>query len=510
MPSTPPTNSDLTLDKKVFLPSALLLAATVIYSLIDNDGFLKVLNGIHQWILQHFDWMFTWGSFLTLIIVLIVYWSPVGRMRIGGKDSTPLLTKWKWFAITICTTMATGVLFWGTAEPLYHLHTPPEGLGLTPGSTESAAFAMSTVYMHWSFTPYAVYTIAGLAFAIGYYNYRQPFSISALLYPLMGSSATKISLYLDTICLYALIAGMSASLGTGMLALMGGLEINFGIEKSDFLLAIIGFSIVFTFILSSVSGLKKGIQFLSNWNIRAFFVLAAIVLISTSTWDVITIGYHGLVDYLTHFLPRSTDIGSDIEKSWQHDWTVFYLANWYAWAPIAAMFLGRIAKGYTVRAFIRYNLLFPSLFTIGWMIIFAGSSIHIDLNNDLTLYNTLTESGEESIMYKMFTYFPMGKALSIFALILIFISYVTAADSNISAMSSLATKGISPDKPEAPTYLKVIWGTMIATVTWVMLAAAGIDGVRIISVLGGFPAVFIISAVAVGMVRLVAQSPTHM
>jgi len=298
------TSRNLSLKSKVFFPPILFLLLTIAYSLQDNEHFLSLANGTNEWILHNFGWLFTWSTFLFLVVLLAVYFSPLASLKIGGKDAQPILTKWRWFAIALCTTIATGILFWGTAEPLYHLHAPPSGLGFEAGSPEAARFAMSTMFMHWSFTPYGIYTITGLAFALVYYNLNQPFSISSLLYPVFGNKVHGIiGTLLDIICLYGLSAGMAASLGTGIFAMMGGMETNLGVAKSDFLLGLIGIVIVLAFILSAVSGLNKGIRILSDINIKAFFVLAIVVFIFGPTAYILQIGAEGFGDYLYNFLP---------------------------------------------------------------------------------------------------------------------------------------------------------------------------------------------------------------
>jgi len=187
---------------------------------------------------------------------------------------------------------------------------------------------------------------------------------------------------------------------------------------------------------------------------------------------------------------------------WQYSWTIFYWANWFAWAPIAALFLGRLAVGYTVRQLIHFNLIFPSLFAILWMTIFSGTALHFDISGNGVLYDLMLANGEENVMYAVFNKLPFGKLVSTITLIMVFISYVTAADSNISAMSAISTNGINPDNPEAPLWIKVVWGTLIGVITWVMISSAGIDGIRILSVLGGFPALFIIILVGIGVVKI--------
>ena len=262
------------LNKQVFIPTIIFLVLVIVYSLVDNEGFLAAANATNTWILGNFGWLFTWSAFLFLVILLAVYFSPLAKVRIGGADAQPILTKWRWFAIALCTTIATGILFWGTAEPLYHLHQPPSGLGIAANSDEAVVFAMSTMFMHWSFTPYGIYTITGLLFALSYYNFKQPFSIRSVLYPIFKEKVHgPIGTILDIICLTALVSGMAASLGAGIFSLMGGLESILAIPKSDLVLGLLGFAIVATFIVSAASGLHKGISKLSNINAQAFICL---------------------------------------------------------------------------------------------------------------------------------------------------------------------------------------------------------------------------------------------
>ncbi len=500
--------SSPSINKKVFFPTLIFLVLTISYSIYSNESFIATVSKANDWILAYFGWLFTWSAFLFLIILLVVYFSKLGKLKIGGASAQPILSRWKWFAIALCTTVATGILFWGMAEPLYHFNAPPEGLGITVRSPEAAQFALSTMFMHWTFTPYGIYTITGLVFALAYYNYKQPFSIGSLLYPLLGDkSQGKITPILDVLCLYALVSGMAASLGTGIYAIAGGLETVLQIPTSNLLIGIIGFSIVVTFIISAISGLKKGISILSNWNVRAFFVLAIVLFLLGPTGYILKTGASGLIDYVSHFLSRSTNIGANLDSEWLNNWTVFYFANWFAWAPVAALFLGRLGVGYTVRDFINYNLIFPCLFTCLWMMIFSGSALAFDISSEGGLYKILTEKGEENVMFTIFKSLPYGKIISIVTLIMVFMSYVTAADSNISAMSAMSSNGINPENPEAPLWIKAVWGTLIGSIAWVMLTLAGIDGIRLLCILGGFPALFIIILVGVGLVKLLFTKP---
>lgn len=491
------------LNKFVFFPPLLVLLGTAAYSLYAPDAFLSRVQTANAWVLNHFGGLFSWATFSFLLLLLLVYFSPIAHLRIGGAQQQPLLSKWRWFAITLCTTVATGILFWGPAEPLYHLNDSPAALGLAAGSTAAAEFSMSTLLMHWTLTPYGIYTIAGLLFALTYYNLKQPFSLSALFYPLFGKWAHGLlGKVVDMICLYGLVAGMAASLGTGMLTLLGGMNKILGVPESVWWLGGIGLFIVLTFILSAASGLMKGIRMLSDLNIKVFIGLAVFLLIVGPTQDMLQLGWGGLKDYLLHFVPRSLSLDPGIHRDWENSWTIFYWANWLAWAPVTALFLGRIALGYTVRDYIHFNLLLPALFSGIWMMVFGGTSMSMDQASAGQLFEVLVTNGEENVIFTILAELPLGQLVSVLFLFIVFVSYVTAADSNTSAMSGICTIGISPDNPEAPLSIKIIWGLVIGLVAWIMVTQAGVDGIRIISILGGFPALFLLIIVALGLLRL--------
>ncbi|PIB36993.1 BCCT transporter [Reichenbachiella sp. 5M10] len=495
------------INKVVFFPPIVLLLLTLAMSQLYPEIFVELLSNANVWVLRHFGWLFSWTAFAMVLLVFVIYVSPLGKWRIGGEDAQPFLTRWKWFAITTCTTIATGILFWGVAEPIFHLSAPPESLGMEPGSSEAMIFAMSALMMHWTLTPYSIYTLAGVVFALSFYNMKQPFSLGSMVSPLIGKELHPAwSNFIDVLCLYGLVAGMAASLGGGLLSLMGGLRHVLGIGESAGLLFVIAGAIVSTFILSAVSGLMRGIRILSDINIRGFIVLAVFVLVTEPTLQLLDLGAKGGWSYVLHMVPRSVNWSGQLSQSWFDDWTVFNWANWMAWTPITALFLGRLARGYTVREFIHFNLLFPALFSGTWMVIFGGSALLMDQSQGGVLTTSLYTLGSESLMYKILDDLPWSRLSSVLFVFLIFISYVTAADSNTSAMSALSTVGITSAQAEAPVRIKIIWGTLIGLVGWVMVSTVGVEGIRMTSILGGFPILFLLIAVGLAAVRMVVQS----
>ena len=286
----------------VFWPPFLLLLSALLYSFLQPEIFFEQVKGINDWILDQFGFLFSFGTLCMVFICIFIPFSPLGKIRIGGEDAKPLLSRWKWFSITLCTTVAIGILFWGASEPLYHLHAPPISMGLQANSAAAAQFSMSTMFLHWTFTPYAIYTIPALMFAIAYYNMRKPFTLGSLLAPFSSDKGIKnVGTGIDIICLYALVAGMSASLGAGIKTLVGGGNYLFGLPETAWTLGFVTLAIVGTFIISATSGLMKGIRILSDFNAKIFFGLSIFVFVCGPTLFIIEFSIQGLGDYFTTF-----------------------------------------------------------------------------------------------------------------------------------------------------------------------------------------------------------------
>ena len=492
----------------VLLLPMLVLLAGVLASLLDPAGFLNSVTAANDWILKYFSSAFNWGSFGFVITLAWVWFSKLGRVKIGGAEATPILSKWNWFTITLCTTIAIGILFWGTAEPLYHFYEPPGSSAFGPASEEARRFAMSSLFMHWSITPYAIYTVPSLAFALAYYNLNKSYSLTGpISLVFAGVENNRARDFIDAVALFSLVAGISASLGVGILSIASGLAPYLGVSADGFLLAFVTLAIVAAFMASSVSGLMHGIRLLSDWNVRFFFLLCAFLLAFGPTGKIVAYGFQGLTDYAVEFLPRSVGAGASGDKAWSSSWTTFYWANWLAWAPVTAMFLGRIARGYTVREFIVFNLILPSTFAMVWMSIFGASAIEIDQAGG-GLYAVLQSDGPEAVIYQLFANLPFSGFWPIGFVMLSFICFVTAADSNTEAIAGICHKTqshptIEQEERQPATFrLKVLWASLIGFTAWVMVTFSGVDGVRMLSNLGGLPALFIVLAMNAALIRM--------
>lgn len=488
-----------------FWPPVILFITACVYNFIDQEHFVKMINYANEKLMGNFSWAFCLGVLIMLGVIVYIMFSKFGNVRIGGRDAAPMLDDVRYFSITLTSIIAIGILFWGTSEPIYHLNTPPESLHISPKSPEAAVFAMSTLFIHWGFLPLAIYAVPTIMFAFAFYNMKKPYTLASTLTPVFGNKILgKWAQGIDAVCMYALIAGMSASLGTGVLSIAGGLKYLTGIQTGALLWAMVDIAIVATFVISSITGIFNGIKRLSEINFIIFLILAVFVFIVGPTFFMLNIGVEAFANHLQTFFTKACFTGAAANDPWAGWWTIFYWCNWLAWAPISGMFLGRISYGQTVRKALIVTFVLPALFDIAWMTIFGGAAIKMELTKGNLM--KAIEAGPEFGVYEFFNQYPIAYIIIPVFIGCMFLSYVTGSDAYTTTLGGMSTTGISQEDPEPSFKMKIFWGAIIGVVTWVMISSAGVNGIKMLSNLGGGPALLLEIMICVSLIK-VALNP---
>lgn len=495
------------LRKIAFFPPFLILAAFVLISILNQEAFLGLINTINNWIIKNIGWA---ASILALAIVVVSVWamcSDFGNVRIGGKDAKPELSTFSWFTIMLCTTMAAGILFWGPGEPIAHfLYPPTEIYGIEPKSPEAMKFAMETMFLHWTIIPYAMYALPGVVFAFMYYNAKRPFSIASEVSPLLGDRVYKKKWMqvIDAITLFSIACGMAGSVAQAFMNISGGVAKITGGESNPRMWLIVGIVLAVTVICSAVSGLQKGLKILSNINVVGFGIFLAFLLIVSNASFLFNLSTEAFGGFAGTFLQRILITGESVDSQWPQWWTTFYWFSWMAWAPTSGAFMGRIAKGRTVKQMLGMYVLVGAAISGFWMIIVSGTALWVN-HSGMADLGAAYDAGVENVPYEMLASFPGGAIVIPVFVLLIFLSTVTACDSNALVMAGISTKGISPDHPDAPNWLKIIWTVIAMGVGYIMIAAVGVDGVKIIANFGGMFAALIMIAATGSLVVLIKK-----
>lgn len=489
----------------VFFPAFILLILTIILNFTNYDAFLEYTTLAKDFMTIEMGWIFSLVGVASLIIIIAVYFSPLGDVKIGGPNAKPILNKFSWFTITLCTTIAAGIMFWGTAEPIWHLAYPPSSLGIEPMSGAAAKFAMETMYLHWTFVPYAIYAVPTIVFAFAYYNMRRSFSVGSEIAPILKeNSSKKFDNIIDAVVIFAVAAGISASFGTSILNMGGGMNALFGIANDKTLWIILTIVGTVAFVVSSSTGLLKGIRILSDFNVFLYVIILGALLLFGPTAYMFGLGTEALGGFFTNLFDKALFTGVGSGDTWASGWTVFYWSNWLAWAPVSAVFLARITYGYQIKEAVTMNFIIPSIFSAIWMTILSGAAINFQMTGVVDLLAIMTEQGSAAAGYAVLKQLPLSTILIGIYLFAVLISFVTATDSTTNAMASISSSGIKDGKQEAPLYIKIIWGTTVGLVSLIFITTLGIDGIKMLSNLGGFPALFlgVLSIVSLGLIMV--------
>jgi len=194
---------------------------------------------------------------------------------------------------------------------------------------------------------------------MAYYQFRHglPALVSSTLYPLIGEKGIRgwVGKLVDILATFATVFGVATSLGLGATQINSGLNYVYGVPKGTYVTVLIICVITFLFILSAVTGIRKGINFFSQLNmVLAFFMMIFLIIVGPARF---------ILDNFTNTLGSYLQIQNIVQMSfwtdpygsnpgWVGGWTIFYWAWWIAWGPFVGAFIARISRGRTVREFV--------------------------------------------------------------------------------------------------------------------------------------------------------------
>ncbi|SFC30320.1 choline/carnitine/betaine transport [Nocardioides terrae] len=504
LPNPPPVER-AGLDKVVFGVTALLALAFLVWGFVSTDSLADASGKALTTVMDDAGWLFVLTASGFVVFVIWLAASRFGEIRLGRDDEEPEFRTSSWVAMMFSAGMGIGLMFYGVSEPVSHLVTPPPGTG-EAGGPAAVQHAMATTLFHWTLHPWAIYAVVGLAIAYGVYRKGRLQLISAAFEPLLGRHANggwgKV---IDILAIFATLFGSAASLGLGALQIRSGLQIVTGIGATGNAL-LVGIIAVLTvaFVLSAVSGVAKGIQWLSNINMVLAVVLAAFLFVVGPTVFMLNLVPTSLGSYvqdLPMMAARTGAEGTDTQE-WLGSWTIFYWAWWLSWTPFVGMFIARISRGRTIRQFVTGVLLVPSLVSVIWFCILGGAAM--DLQKTGT--DIAGAGGLESQLFTTLDSFPMAKVASVLVMLLVAIFFVSGADAASIVMGTLSEHGT-----QSPTRGTVIfWGVATGAVAAVMLLVGGEDaltGLQSITIVAALPFVVVMVGLAIALVKDLRSDP---
>lgn len=486
-------------EKGVFFLSAGFLLLFVGIAIFDLGTIQAMVDVGFAWAIKYFGAYWQLLLFLTFVIGIFITFSPASKEKLGGIDK-PEMSTFQWISIIMCTLLAGGGVFWAAGEPMAHFLNPPPLFG-AEGSTEAAVYpALAQSYMHWGFLAWAI--LAALTTPIlMYYHYDKglPLLPRTLLYPVFGDRVINgpLGRVVDACCVIAVVAGTVGPIGFLGLQVSYGLSALFGFTDGLALRIAVIIMLTAIYTISAISGITRGIQMLSKFNIILAVFLLVFIIFFGPTAFIIDGFLQGMATYVQNFLPMSL---FRADTGWLGWWTVFFWGWFLGYGPLMAMFVSKISRGRSIRQIILAVSVIAPILTCAWFTIIGGTGIAFELQEAGSVSKAFEGFNLPAALLAITQNLPMGFIISVLFLILTTIFVATTGDSMTYTISMVMT-----NKSEPNQFVRVFWGIALGVVA-IILVMVG-DGGSGVDALQKF---IVITAVPVSLVLLPSLWATPM
>lgn len=462
----------------IFFGAAAVIILFVITTVTFTEPMDTAVSAASEWLYTNLGWFYILGVTMFLLFLVFIAISRFGRVRLGPDGEAPEHSGPAWFAMLFAAGIGSILMFWGVAEPVSHFGDPPRGpsLGVEPETTAAAADAMNFTLYHFTLHTWAIFTLPALCFAYFIHKRNLPPRVSSVFQPILREKIHgPIGKFIDTVAIVGTVFGIAVSLGLGALQINSGINRLFGVpESAVWQLVIIG--IVGGVAMISVAlGLDRGIKRLSNFNIWLAVGLLVFILVTGSTLFVLQGTIESVGSYLMNLPELALWNDNYADTGWQNSWTVFYWAWTISWSPFVGIFIARISKGRTIRQFVAGVLGIPAGFSVLWFGIFGHAAFDIELNGEGGLVETVVEQEDiPGALFAFLEHFPATGFISVVAIILVVIFFITSVDSAALVTDTMA----NGHEDFNPLGQRIFWAVAIAVVTATLLVFSGSGGLE--------------------------------
>nr|WP_315213191.1 BCCT family transporter [uncultured Duganella sp.] len=482
---------------QILFPACLIMLV-VLWGIFSPGTMATVFGAALSLLTKNFGWLYLWVVLGLVFFAAYVAFSRYGNLKLGNEDDEPEFSVGSWFAMLFAAGMGIGLVFWGVAEPVSHYVTPPPGI--TAGTPEAANAAMRYVFFHWGIHPWAVYSIVALAIAFFQYRRGGLPMISTVTGSLPWRWVRSLSGVFNGLAIVATAFGVAASLGVGALQINTGMHAVFGLDVSKTWQIVIIVVTAAVFMTSAVTGVEKGIKYLSNFNIGVAVLLAITVFVLGPTVAIIDTFSNTLGSYLTDIVRMSLRSTPFRDSEWVGNWTIFYWAWWISWSPFVGLFIARVSRGRTIREFIVGTVVAPSLAAFVWFSVFGGTALHMEIWQHVPLSEAV-KADVATALFAMFAAMPFGLIMSVVATMLVLVFFITSGDSAVLVLGMMSTNG----NPNPPNKVKVLWGVLVAGIAVSLLLAGGLEAVQTATILFALPFAIVIVLMVVALWRALRE-----
>ncbi len=496
------SSSQSTLNPPVFFGSAILIIALVLYSTLARDQAQTLFIHIQDWIIVNASWFYVLAVALILITVVFLAVSRFGDIKLGPDHSQPEYRNGTWFAMLFSAGMGIGLMFFGVAEPLMHYANPPVG---DPNTVAAAREAMKLTFFHWGLHAWAIYAIVALILAFFCFRHDLPLTLRSALYPLIGERIYgPIGHAVDIFAILGTVFGVATSLGYGVLQINSGLNQLFGLPVSvPVQLGLIAGTCALA-TLSAASGLNRGIKILSELNLLLAVILLIVMLLLGPTVFLFKTFIQNTGGYLSEIVSKTFNLYAYESSDWIGGWTLLYWGWWLSWSPFVGLFIARISRGRTIRQFVCGVLFVPAGFTLLWMTVFGDSAIHLVLHEGVQSLADTVAQDSSLALFAFLQQFPFANVLSLVAVLMVVVFFVTSADSGALVVDMLASGG----REVTPLWQRLFWSILMGVVAMALLVADGLKALQTATIASALPFAVVLLAATWGLLKALRLDAT--
>ncbi|MDW0360081.1 BCCT family transporter [Halomonas venusta] len=453
-------------DPIVLVLSIGFIVAFLALSFYDIDLVANSISAGFAWTALVLGSYFQLLLLLTFFIAIGLAVTPAAKAKIGNLDA-PEMSTFKWLSIILCTLLAGGGVFFAAGEPVYHFVVTPPAFDTEAGTAEAVSSALAQSFMHWGFLAWAVLgSLTAVVLAHAHYVKGQPLQPRTLLYPVFGERLMRgpLGSVLDACCVIALVAGTVGPIGFLATQVSFGLHELFGLPDGYLgqliILAVLGC----IYVLSSMSGVHRGIQLLSRFNVLLALAIGAVIIVFGPTLFLVNTYMSSMGAYISKFFTMATMTADTAPAWWMQWWTVFFFAWFIGYAPLMAIFVARISRGRSIREMILAVAVLAPIATTVWFTLLGGSGIYYQLMGVIDLTEALNNFQFDVATLTVAQALPGGTWMALAILLLTTIFVATTGDSMSYA---IAVVGAGHDDPSP--YVRAFWGIAMALMAAVLL-----------------------------------------
>lgn len=478
-------------DPIVLLLSIGFIIAFLALSLYDVELVAESISKGFAWTALALGSYFQLLLLLTFFIAIGLAITPAAKAKIGNLDA-PEMSTFKWLSIILCTLLAGGGVFFAAGEPIYHFIVTPPAFDSEPGTIPAISNALAQSFMHWGFIGWAVLgSLTAIVLAHAHYVKGQPLQPRTLLYPLLGERLMRGPLggIIDACCVIAVVAGTVGPIGFLATQVSFGLHEVFGLPNSYTSKLAILAVLASMYVLSAMSGVHRGMQLLSRFNVFLALAVGAVIMVFGPSLFLFNSYLSSIGVYMSAFFPMATMTAETAPAWWMQWWTVFFFAWFIGFGPLVAIFVARISRGRSIREMIIAVAILAPIATTVWFTLLGGSGIHYQLTGAIDLTDALNNFQFDVATLTVAQALPGGAWMTLAILVLTTIFVATTGDSMSYA---IAVVGAGHDDPSP--YIRAFWGIAMAIMAAVLLymGAGQISALQQFIVITAIPVSFIL------------------